>query len=231
MNETKLGALNRGATRLAMLGCLLGVMLVPAYADLVGNGTFAGPPNPGSFTTLGTGSTAISGWTVTSGSVDWVGTYWGAVPAGSNSIDLDGDSPGAIATTITTVVNQTYDLSFYLSANGDGPPATKTMDVLVNGSQIGSDFTVVENGKPVSVVGPPPGYTLETVSFVAHATSSTLTFNSLDSGGAYGAVLANVSVVQASTSVPESSLAALALGFSGLIVAFIAAGLRRRKVA
>src|SRR4051812_24937956 len=41
---------------------------------------------------LSTGSTDITGWTVTNGSVDWIGSgYWQAAPGSTRSIDLDGD--------------------------------------------------------------------------------------------------------------------------------------------
>src|SRR5271170_206205 len=40
-----------------------------------------------------------SGWTVTSGSIDQIGTYW-VSPNAYNTVDMDGDSPGAIQTTI-----------------------------------------------------------------------------------------------------------------------------------
>jgi hypothetical protein len=51
--------------------------MVPAHADINTNGTFLGVPG-GPFTTVFSGSTAINGWTVTSGSVDWINTYWGS---------------------------------------------------------------------------------------------------------------------------------------------------------
>ncbi len=211
---------------LALLGTLAGVTLIPAQADINTNGTFLG--SPGDYTTLTFGSTAITGWTVTSGSVDWVGNYWGAVPpsGGANSIDLDGTSPGAISTTFATTAGQTYLLTFDLNGNSDGPPATKMMDVLLNGSQIGSNFTFMASGHPVSSVGAPPSYAAESLFFTAAlaTTSTTLTFNSLDGGQSpYGPVIANVSVNAA----PEPAFfAALGLGLCGLFVA----ARRRRKV-
>ena len=54
------------------------------------NGSFeTGTFDAQAFDTLSAGSTAITDWTVDSGSVDWVGSYWTA-SVGSRSIDLTG---------------------------------------------------------------------------------------------------------------------------------------------
>ena len=54
---------------LAALAVVLGTASV-AQAATITNGSFETGPNPGGFTTLGTGNTAITGWTVASGSID-----------------------------------------------------------------------------------------------------------------------------------------------------------------
>src|SRR5690242_13851687 len=102
-----------------------------ARANLVINGSFEDGPDPGVFTTLNSGSTAITGWTVTNGSIDYIGTYW--QPAdGARSIDLDGNSPGTIAQqTLATLSGQTYLVSFALAGNPDGLPTIKTVDVTI----------------------------------------------------------------------------------------------------
>src|SRR5258708_31625129 len=54
------------------------------------NGSFeTGTFDAQAFDTLSAGSTAITDWTVDSGTIDWIGTYWTA-SNGSRSIDLNG---------------------------------------------------------------------------------------------------------------------------------------------
>jgi len=80
------------------------------------------------FEQLNAGDTSIDGWTVDSGSVDWIGTYWVAQD-GSKSIDMSGTDAGAISQTFATTIGNTYTVSFFLSGNPAGPPTVKTLDV------------------------------------------------------------------------------------------------------
>ncbi len=76
-----------------------------ANAATIINGSFElGSPQPGagSFSTLGTGSTAITGWSVFSGSIDWINGYWQAAD-GTHSVDLSGNGNGAIEQTFARV--------------------------------------------------------------------------------------------------------------------------------
>src|SRR5947199_114896 len=52
------------------------------------NGSFEDGPDPGGFTIYYAGATDIPGWTVTQGSIDYVGTYW-QPGDGARSIDLN----------------------------------------------------------------------------------------------------------------------------------------------
>ncbi|MGA9776120.1 MAG: choice-of-anchor C family protein, partial [Candidatus Dormiibacterota bacterium] len=90
------------------------------------------------FDTLGTGSTAMTGWTVTSGSVDWINGYWLSDPAASttNSLDMNGNGPGTIQQNFSTTAGATYSVSFYLSGNPDGAPTTKILDVTASGNPL-----------------------------------------------------------------------------------------------
>ena len=67
----------------------------------------------------------IHGWTVTSGSVDYVGTRWGA-QINSRCLDLSGDGAGVITQTMRHLQpGELYTLRFLLSANPeDGEPHT-----------------------------------------------------------------------------------------------------------
>ena len=190
-----------------------------ARADLVTNGSFENGTYPGGvFATLGTGNSAITGWTVTSGSIDWIHTYW-QPEDGEYSIDLSGNEPGglAISTSLATVAGQTYELSFWLAGNPDGGPTIKPLTVNVGG--VDYFFTFDETGHS----RPAMGWVNETVTFVASGTTS-LSFAST-SGTPYGPALDNVSVNEVQSQVPEpGSLMLLGSGLAGL------AGFVRRKL-
>jgi choice-of-anchor C domain-containing protein len=179
---------------LALAGTTLGVQLFQ-------NGSFEnGNYVTGNFGSLDfdrlstvTGSTDMTGWTVTQGDIDWVGTYW-AASAGTKSVDLDGSVPtaGAISQTFDTNLNSTYVITFDMSGNPDSGPAIKTMNVSAGG--VTTAFTY-----DTSVQGPTHTnmqWLNHGVSFVAGASgSATLTFTST-TGSGYGPVIDNVVVTE-----------------------------------
>lgn len=193
------------------LAVLAAVVVLPAFADIVQNGTFQ--PGPGlnlSFATV-TGNT-IPGWTVTQGSVDWIGTYWQQPPHGGYSVDLDGYfAAGEISQDIQTTVGQWYVLSFWLAGNPDGPPETKTLKVTTG--DMSQNFTYLTPPATHDKMG----WTQNSISFQATSATTSIKFTSLDdAGNAFGPVLGDVSV-----SVPEGSFysySAFALGLSGLLM-------------
>jgi choice-of-anchor C domain-containing protein len=185
-----------------------------AYAGPFINGSFESGTNPGIFTPLAAGSTAITGWTVGGDSVDYIGTYWNA-QNGSRSVDLSGNAPGSIFQTFDTVLGQVYNVTFFLGANGDGPPPTKTVSVTATGNAAGN-YSVGTTPFPPNVTAWSPFNYV----FTATGTSTTLNFTSTGTT-AYGAALDNVNV----TAVPEPATWAL------MIFGFGAIGgvLRRRQ--
>src|SRR6516162_5240865 len=92
----------------------------PKPVNLLLNGSFEEGPEAGQFKPLDKGSTAIKGWTVTRGQIDYVGSYWKAAH-GQRSIDLHG-SPGygGVAQTFATSKGQRYRVTFSLA----GTPGT-----------------------------------------------------------------------------------------------------------
>lgn len=200
----------------AFLLALATTVALPAVADAQAftNGSFETANfDPGAFTQLEAGSTAIAGWSIDSGSIDYVGNYWNA-SNGVRSIDMSGGVAGSISQTFDTVAGRAYTVSFDLGGNGDSGPATKTLDVLATGGVLGS-FSAPASTRPNI------DYTSFTYSFVASGASTTLSFLST-TNTAFGPILDNVAV---SGAVPEpATWGLMILGFG-----FIGGSLRQRR--
>ena len=191
--------------KLIVAAIVAAVLPAAAYAQAFQNGGFETGPNPGGFTTQGTGSTAITGWTVTGGTIDYIGTYWQAAE-GARSVDLSGNGPGSIAQTFDTVLGQHYQVSFWLSGNPDGAPTIKNVGVSATGTAT-ANYTLDSTG----LVHEAMGWTQFTYDFVATGTSTTLSFASLDNTP-YGPALDGVAV----TAVPEPAVWGMMIGGFGL---------------
>jgi choice-of-anchor C domain-containing protein len=195
--------------------------LAPAVAFmLVAGAGVAAPFQNGSFETGGvvpcnifnvpSGSTLITGWTISTGNIDWLGSPPGCgwqPSAGVASLDLVGASVGGIGgiqQTFDTVPGTTYVLAFDLAGNIGAPPVIKPLAVTINGAT--SNFTFDITGHS----GTDMGWVTRSINFVAAGTSSTVNFVSdvSASGGTLnaGAALDNVRVtplsVAGATSVP-----------------------------
>ncbi len=195
------------AVPVAAFGLLAGPLAVlggPASAATTAfqNGSF----ETGSYTDAGSGfmtldanttsATAITGWSVTSGTVDWVGSYWTA-ENGSYSLDMNGNGPGAIAQTFSTVQGRTYSVQFYLAGNFECDPATRILDV----SATGGTTRAYRFAEPTDYSLTNMGWTGETYTFVASGTATTLTFAAdTNDQSACGPALDNVSVTETLTS-------------------------------
>jgi choice-of-anchor C domain-containing protein len=159
----------------------------------VTNGSFeAGTFTGSSYQNLVAGTpsaTVISGWTVTSGDIDWINGLWTS-EAGSRSLDLSGSSAGAISQTLTTTIGKKYVVSFYLAGNPDGPPTVKTLTVSATGAvpmTVTFDITGHNDANM--------GWVLQRYSFVATSATTVLTFASGTAGNA-GPALDNVAVTE-----------------------------------
>lgn len=224
---------------LACLGLLIGLNGI-ARANLITNGSFEDGTYSSNdpFITLNQGSTAITGWTVKSGSIDWINTYWNASD-GSKSLDLAGYyQHGLISTTFNATVGQTYRVQFDMAGNPDQPYAKSLVSVSTGDLPPSSHIFTFDQGTNNKNN---MGWETKYFDFVAQAPGAnpgdsiavTLMFGdvtgqlingvpdlSLDPNESWGAALDNVRV----DPVPEpSTFLLLGAGLAGV------AGLRRKS--
>ena len=188
-------------TSIAVAALALAGAAHAAVPNLVADGSFAG--SAGSFTTVNSGG-SIGAWTVGGDSVDWIGSYW--TPPVGQSIDLDGNAPGAISQTLTGLAAGEYTVTFDLSGNPDGGDATKLVDVSLGGSPAQQVSFTTNSAAGMT-------WATETLTFNVAAGDQALSFVSADVGGPYGAAIADVSV----TAVPEPASLGLLLAGIGMI--------------
>jgi hypothetical protein len=111
---------------------LLVCLTVGAQAGIIFSSGFDGTPVPGGYTTIYSGPGGTLGpWTVVSGNVDWIRGYWQSALGTSGSVDMSGNGPGVLSTSLATIAGQAYDLSFYLAGNPDGGDGPRTINVEV----------------------------------------------------------------------------------------------------
>jgi choice-of-anchor C domain-containing protein len=190
-----------------LLGCSMSAM----QAQGVLNGSFEMGTDPNASPGQNIGmtapdSTTISGWTLSSGTIDYIGSRWVAADGG-RCIDLSGTSAGSVFQTINGFTpGLAYQVRFFIAANPEGGPPTRSLQ-----ADIGSASQVFSFTGPGTVSD--LAWAERTFDFTATATTLTLTFASLDND-AFGAVLDGVHIVP----VPEpSAWALLVMGASVLI--------------
>lgn len=170
-----------------------------ASASIVVNGDFEMPQITSAFQVASSGSTLITGWTVSAPSadqgVDLVSTVAGQLYAntGRQAIDLAGTpGRGSISQDLATDAGSLYELSFFLSSNG--------------GTMV-SGVTVLWDGVEVATLDSPEygTWTQFTYQVGAIDAASTLTFRgNVDGFG--GSLVDTVSV----TLIPAPSAAVMA---------------------
>lgn len=153
------------------------------------NGSFETGPAVSNYLPLNPDDTSITGWTVTRGQIDLIGSEWTSAD-GDRSIDLDG-SPGSggIAQTFQTTSGAAYTVTFAMAGNPIGGDAVKHMRVEADGTT--QDYSFDTTGRSSSDMG----WVTETFQFTATDTQTTLEFYSLSaSGSSFGPAIDNVVV-------------------------------------
>ncbi|MFH1110426.1 MAG: choice-of-anchor C family protein [Planctomycetota bacterium] len=152
------------------------------------NGGFEVGPDPGgSFTVLCSGSTAIPGWTVMQGCIDYVGGYW-QPSDGSRSLDLNGGQTGGVGQMFSTEPGRTYRVLFDMSGNPDGGSPIKQLRVEAAMQTGAFEFDTSGHSRPANM-----GWVEQVWQFTATSAETTLAFYSL-MGGTYGPAIDNVRV-------------------------------------
>lgn len=182
-----------------------------AGAVTVVNGGFESPTvSPGTFNTYDTGATAgfLTGWTVTTGTIDHIGAgYWQA-SEGSQSLDLVGFSGiGGIEQTVTGLtVGASYSVLFDMAGN---PGGLRTLIASMGMASQQFDFDATNT----SITN--MGWVTYSLDFVAGATSGLLSFVSRDQSCCKGAALDNVRIVENVAPIPVPAAGLLLVGALG----------------
>jgi hypothetical protein len=191
-------------------------------ANLVSNGSFEDDVvAAGTYSDL---SSLSGGWTAGSGVIEVRNDLVGTAQDGVNYVELDSTGNSSMSQTLTTVIGETYELSFYYSNR-----AQSSLNGSLSGGIVTEDsngLAYVAGGGIVIVTAQPTNtssdneWTLYTATFIATSTSTTLSFVAEGTSDSFGSSLDNVTV----TAVPEP--AELAMMGAGLLVV---AGLARRR--
>jgi choice-of-anchor C domain-containing protein len=216
--------------RTLTLGIIMVLLLASVgavSANLVTNGGFETitPPWTGTYVTLSPVDTDITPWSIDSGSIDLINSYWQPA-SGSYSIDLAGNAKGTIGQDLATTPGGKYDLSFMMAGNPDSTKGIKAVEVFWGGASQGT-FTFDTTGNSAGSMGwLPKGKT----GLVATGATTKLQFVDVTGGSAistpYGAALDSISVEDQTTPIPEFPTMALP---AALIVGLIGAVLFIRK--
>jgi choice-of-anchor C domain-containing protein len=155
---------------------------------LVANGSFELGANPGISTMLAAPQSTIIGWTLESGTIDYIGTRWVAQD-GERCLDMSGVNPGTISQMLHGLqTGQWYRLSFGMAGNPEllgSLPVVKRLRATLG--DVSEDFAFDATGATVDNLG----WTTKTFDFQATATAQKLSFVSL-TDGIGGAALDNV---------------------------------------
>jgi choice-of-anchor C domain-containing protein len=184
----------------------MSVQAAPALAVTVINGGFEDSTASGQFETLG--GSQLPGWTVTD-TIDLIGSYWEGANGSAQSVDLAGNSPGAIQQTINGLIaGQVYRLSFFVSANPDNGPNPRLGSFAIGANNGSISVNTAGIGRPNSMLWRRQDYI-----FTGSGSPTVLSFAADPGSSAFGLALDDVSI----SAVPEpSTWAMLIFGFAGI---------------
>ncbi|HKQ57380.1 MAG TPA: choice-of-anchor C family protein [Candidatus Eisenbacteria bacterium] len=170
-----------------------------ATADVTNGSYETGPPNPSGIVVLPSGSTAITGWLVSRGTIEHVSDVVWQPANGTRTVALNGSGPGGISQTIATAPGAEYSVSLMMAGEPFTPPTIKNLRVLAAGQS--GDFSFDASAAWHWAMG----WQQRTWNFTASANPTTIEFMSLDAGE-YSPIIDNVQVqlVSASVGFPES---------------------------
>lgn len=119
--------------------------------ELIVNGSFEDGPDVEVYVALDEKSTAVKGWTVTRGQIDYCVSHWKAAD-GKRSLDLHG-SPGfgGMKQTINTEKGKTYRVAFMMAGNPG--VATKLMSLSLFANKATKKFEFDCTGKTLEDMG------------------------------------------------------------------------------
>lgn len=163
--------------------------------NLLANGSFEEgpeiPANMGWLSNVRVGSTAIKGWTVTRGNIDFISNRHWIAGHGQRSIDLHGGPGfGGVKQSFKTVVGQRYQVSFLMS--GTPQQRIPLFKLAVRAADKQQEFSFDATGKSQNQMG----WTRKTWDFVAIATETTLEIHTLQTTvPEFGPVIDDVSVI------------------------------------
>lgn len=203
--------------------CVLLVAVLPANTrgQAIANGSFEQgvDPNANGGNNLGlvaVDTTSIDGWTVSLGSVDYIGTRWQA-GEGERSVDLSGVTSGTLSQWVDGFApGDAYRLSFLISGNPEAGASTKTLRVGIGGQS--ADFTFDTGGFDAVNMG----WRAESLDFLASSSSLEFSFTGLDNHP-YGVALDDVfltrlGVLPAVSANDSSSLALFGTVLAGFVM-------------
>ena len=157
-------------------------------SQVLQNASFESGPNlpARGYLGLNSGNNSITGWTIESGTVDYIGSFW-RHSDGARSVDMNGSSAGTISQVVTTNLGEVYTLQFDLSGNSTCPGEDiKSLSVTVGDFSGRFDFDVSGTSNTNM------GWETKSIQFTALSASSIIRFSSLEAGSFCGAAIDNV---------------------------------------
>ena len=169
----------------------------PPPTGLVANGSFELGVDPGiSSDVSAPNSTTITGWTIETASVDYIGSRWTAGD-GVRCLDLSGIDAATISQTISGLASgQHYRLSFLMAANPEVGAINARLRASIGGAS--QEYSFLQSGFTTANLG----WTEKTLDFTATGSSHQLSFVSLNPGWA-GAALDKIAIVAVTNVPPE----------------------------